>query len=241
MNSKGFFITGTDTEIGKTLVAGALILRLRQEGQSVAGYKPVVAGTNFNAQGLKCNEDLETLRLASGTELSAEDICPYILDEPAAPHLVSNSSGAPLKLPEMIDGFERLSSQFDTVVVEGAGGFLVPINDHQGLDDLAVSLKLPVIVVVGMRLGCINHALLTIESIRSRGLDVAGWVANQIDPKMARASENLDSLKARIKAPFLGLIPHLSDDLKKTDHAPYSWSAIEFAAKQLVPPKTSKH
>jgi dethiobiotin synthetase len=241
MKPKGYFITGTDTEIGKTLAAAALILRLRQAGQEVICFKPVVAGTYSNALGLKCNEDLETLRLASGTDLSNDAICPYILDEPAAPHLVSGSSGVTLKLNEMTQSFENLSSQFETVVVEGAGGFLVPINEDEGLDDFAQRIGLPVILVVGMRLGCLNHALLTAQAVKARGLELAGWVANQIDPNMARQLENLESLKTRLDAPYLGIIPHLSDELKKTEHSHYSWSAIEFAAQHLTLPHPFNH
>ena len=240
MNPKGFFITGTDTEIGKTLAAAALILRLRQDGQEVIGFKPVVAGTYTNSIGLKCNEDLETLRLASGTDLSNDAICPYILDEPAAPHLVSGSNGVTLKLHEMIQSFERLSAQFQTVVVEGAGGFLVPINETEGLDDFAQHIGLPVVLVVGMRLGCLNHALLSVQAVKARGLELAGWIANQIDPQMARQTENLESLKTRIDAPFLGLIPHLSEELKKSEHSHYSWSTIEFAAQHLTLPSSLK-
>jgi dethiobiotin synthetase len=240
MRPKGYFITGTDTEIGKTLAAAALILRLRQSGQEVIGFKPVVAGTYTNPLGLKCNEDLETLRLASGTDLSNDAICPYILDEPAAPHLVSGSSGVTLKLNEMTQSFENLSSHFESVVVEGAGGFLVPINETEGLNDFAQRIGLPVILVVGMRLGCLNHALLTVQAVKAHGLELAGWIANQIDPFMSRQAENLESLKSRIDAPFLGLIPHLSHELKKADHSHYSWSTIEFAAQQLtLPPSLS--
>lgn len=233
MAPKGYFITGTDTEIGKTLAAAALILRMRQEGREVIGFKPVVAGTYLNGQGLKCNEDLEALRLASGTDLSNHCICPYILDEPAAPHLVSITSGVELKLQVMVQCFESLSSQYETVVVEGAGGFLVPLNDYEGLNDFAQTIGLPIIMVVGMRLGCLNHALLTAEAIQTRGLQLAGWIANQIDPHMTRFQENLATLKSRIDAPFLGLIPHLEEKLNKRENSPYSWSAIEFAAKRL--------
>jgi dethiobiotin synthetase len=199
----------------------------------VIGFKPVVAGTYTNAMGFRCNEDLETLRLASGTDLSGDEICPYILDEPAAPHLVSSASGVQINLEKMTQSFVHLSSRFETVVVEGAGGFMVPINEKEGLDDFALSIRLPVILVVGMRLGCINQALLSALAIKAKGLSLAGWVANQVDPNMARPIENLEALKSRIDAPFLGLIPHLSNELKKVDHSPYTWSAIEFAAKNL--------
>ena len=264
----GVFITGTDTEVGKSLVAAALIWRSRLGGQHTVGFKPVVAGTTLNAQGVRVNEDLETLLLASLAEpcahpsaqtsnrtsaptstppwarqssrspphLTAPSICPYILDDPAAPHLVAQDRGIELNLDVMVRGYQSLADHYDTVVVEGAGGFLVPINAHQSLADFAQVVNLPVVMVVGMRLGCINHALLTQESIVSRGLPLLGWVANCLQPDMPHLEGNLITLQSRLKAPLLGRIPCLGAEHLQT-HSPgcgaYTLEGIAFAAEHL--------
>lgn len=233
---QGFFITGTDTEVGKSLVAGAVIHRLQERNLRVAGFKPVVAGTLWTPQGVKINEDLETLRLSSHAQLSAKDICPYILDEAAAPHLVAHELGIELDLDLMVSHYQKLAAQFDAMVVEGAGGFLVPINFHQTLGDLAQRLMLPVIMVVGMRLGCINHALLTEQCIASKGLQLHGWVANCIDQDMGRLDENIQTLQKMLQAPHLGTIPYLKAQhlsAKLDARGAYSPLGIAFAAQQL--------
>jgi dethiobiotin synthetase len=176
----GFFVTGTDTEVGKTLVSGALILKLREAGIRTVGFKPVVAGTYVDAGGQKLNEDIETLHIASGLNSAEHSLCSFVLDEAAAPHLVAQSHGIHLDATIILDQFNALASEFDSVVVEGAGGFLVPLNEQEDLGDVAQAMDLPVILVVGMRLGCINHALLTCEAIQSRQLTIAGWVANTL-------------------------------------------------------------
>ena len=233
---RGFFITGTDTEVGKSLVAGAVIHRLQHDGLKVAGFKPVVAGTSVNAAGEKINDDLETLRLTSQAHLSAQEICPYILDDAAAPHLVAQDLGIELDLNVMVRHHQALAAQFDAVVVEGAGGFLVPINAHQHLGDFAQRLNLPVIMVVGMRLGCINHALMTELCIASKGLTLHGWVANCIEPGMKRLEGNIQTLQSRLQAPLLGTIPHLLDQHLNTHQhglGAYTQEGIAFAAAQL--------
>lgn len=233
----GFFVTGTDTEVGKTLISGALILKLREMGASTIGFKPVVAGTYTNSSGQKLNEDLETLRIASGLNSQEQNLCPYVLDEAAAPHLVAKKSDVYLDCSIILGDLHSLSQQFESLVVEGAGGFLVPLNEHEDLGDLAQAIDLPVILVVGMRLGCINHALLSCEAIQSRQLTIAGWVANTLSEEMPLLDENIQSLKERIFAPFLGVIPALPQQLHKSDNAPYSIEALRFAAGHIKLPE----
>lgn len=234
--SHGFFVTGTDTEVGKTLLSGALIIKLREAGIRAIGFKPVVAGTYVDASGQKRNEDLETLRIASGLHTHEQSLCPFVLDEAAAPHLIGQKNGVHLDATIILDEFNALTSAFDAVVVEGAGGFLVPLNDQEDLGDVAQAMDLPVILVVGMRLGCINHALLTCEAIVSRQLTIAGWVANTLSDEMPFLEENIQTLKGRIFAPFLGVIPTLPEHLQKSENAPYSIEALRFAAGHIKLP-----
>ena len=235
--SAGFFITGTDTEVGKTLVSGALILKLREDGIRTIGFKPVVAGTYVDASGQKLNEDLETLRIASGLNTREQSLCPFVLDVAAAPHIVAQQNKVHLDATRILDEFNALASAFDSVVVEGAGGFLVPLNEQEDLGDVAQAMDLPVILVVGMRLGCINHALLTCEAMVSRQLTIAGWVANTLSEEMPLLAENIQTLKDRIFAPFLGIIPTLPPHLQKSENAPYSIEALRFAAGHIKLPE----
>jgi dethiobiotin synthetase len=234
--SKGFFVTGTDTEVGKTLVSSALILKLREQGINAIGFKPVVAGTYQDAEGMALNEDLEALRIASNLGSSALSLCPYVLDQPAAPHLVAAHQGLKLELSVMLQGFQNIQNQADCVVVEGAGGLLIPLNDDEDLAMFAQEIALPIILVVGMKLGCINHALLTYEAIKARHLNIAGWVANTLSTEMPLIDGNIQALQARIDAPFLGLIPPLPKALQKADNSPYSIEALGFAAKHIQLP-----
>jgi dethiobiotin synthetase len=234
-NNRGFFITGTDTEVGKTLIASALILKIKAlaPNQTAMGFKPVVAGTSQSPAGLTINEDLESLKLASGYPGNASDLCPYLLPTPAAPHLVAKSMGVTLELSIMLAAYERIRVQADWIVVEGAGGFLVPINEKQDLGDLAQALQMPVILVVGLRLGCINHALLSVAAIAKRGLTLAGLVANTIDADMPYLHENIDTLRARVPAPLLGIVKPLPAQCRhETNHA-YPLAAMQFAADAL--------
>ena len=233
----GFFVTGTDTEVGKTLLSGALILKLREASIGAIGFKPVVAGTYVDSTGQKLNEDLETLRIASGLDSQEQSLCPYVLDEAAAPHLVAKKNDIYLDSSIILGDLHSLSQQFEVVVVEGAGGFLVPLNEQEDLGDLAQAMDLPVILVVGMRLGCINHALLTCEAIVSRQLTIAGWVANTLSEEMPLLEENIQTLKDRIFAPFLGVIPALPKELQKPENAPYSIEALRFAAEHIKLPE----
>ena len=236
-HSLGFFVTGTDTEVGKTLVSGALILKLREQGKKVLGFKPVVAGTYLGGNGQLLNEDLETLRIASNLDQDELSLCPYILDTPAAPNIVAKSENIELEVPTMIRAYNNIKEISDFVVVEGAGGFLVPLNEKENLSDFAQQIDLPVVLVVGMKLGCLNHALLTIESLKSRNLRVAGWVANTLSQQMPLLNENIQTLQSKLSIPFLGLIPQLPTDLTKIDHHPYSIKALQFAAQHIQLPK----
>ena len=229
----GFFITGTDTEIGKTLVCGALILKLREQGKKVIGFKPVVAGTYQDGSGHILNEDLETLRIASQLAPGQFNLSPYILDMPVAPHLAAAQKGITLDLNIIMQALGDIQNKADCLVIEGAGGFLVPLNHHEDLGDLVQQIGLPVILVVGMKLGCINHALLTQEAIKARGLNIAGWVANSLANEMPLLQENIATLQAKINAPFLGLIPPLPNALQKSHNSPYSIEALDFAGQHI--------
>ena len=233
----GFFITGTDTEVGKTLVSGALILKMRAQGKKSVGFKPVVAGTYQDIKGTVLNEDLETLRIASNLNPGQLDLCPYVLDMPAAPHLVAAGIGQELEITRIMQALAKVQSQSDVVVVEGAGGFLIPLNKTQDLGDVAKEIDFPLVLVVGMKLGCLNHALLTYEAMLARKLNIAGWVANTLASEMPLLQENIETLKTRIRAPFLGLIPTLPKQLQKSTDSPYSIEALEFAAQHIQLPK----
>ena len=232
----GFFITGTDTEVGKTLVSGALILKFRAQGKQAIGFKPVVAGTYQSANGELLNEDLETLRIASQLAPDQVNLSPYILEMPVAPHLAAANKGIVLQLSTIMQSLQETQKHSDCLIIEGAGGLLIPLNDHENLGDLVQQIGLPVILVVGMKLGCINHALLTQEAIKARGLKIAGWIANSLSSEMFLLKENVDTLQAKIDAPFLGLIPVLPKALQKADNSPYSIEALDFAAQYLQIP-----
>lgn len=235
--SAGFFVTGTDTEVGKTLVSGALILKMRSQGINAIGFKPVVAGTYVNDKGIVLNEDLETLRIASNLTSGQMDLCPYILDMPAAPHLAAKKIGECLDMDLIMQAFGNLKNKADAIVAEGAGGFLIPLNKTQNQADIAKEMGLPIILVVGMKLGCLNHALLTYEAIASRKCNLAGWVANLPSDEMPLLQENIETLKERIAAPFLGLVPELPMRLHKLNNAPYSIDALKFAAQHIQLPE----
>jgi dethiobiotin synthetase len=205
----GWFITGTDTEIGKTLIASALLHTLSLRGVRVAGMKPIAAGAVMHEDGLR-NEDAEQLAAAASVILPAALATPFLLSEPVAPHVAATLEDVQLKITHILDCFQEVCSRAECVVVEGVGGFRVPLSDMADTADLAQQLSLPVILVVGMRLGCLNHALLTAEALTSRGLTLAGWVANVVDPEMIHRDANIAALKQRLKAPLLGIVPRLS-------------------------------
>ena len=235
--SHSYFVTGTDTEIGKTLVTAALVYKLNAlKLGSACAYKPVVAGTYRNSADILRNEDLETYALVQDPAIPQSTICPYVLDIPAAPHLVAAEHGERLELDRMVQAYQTLQTQIAHIIAEGAGGFLTPIDDRYDLSTFAMRIQTPVILTVGMRLGCINHTLLTVEAIEQRGLKLSGWVANCIDPNMSYLNENIDTLSHRIKAPLLGRIAHLPPKLQKKPNAPYSIEAIQFAAAAITLP-----
>jgi dethiobiotin synthetase len=201
------FVTGTDTGVGKTLVACALLHRLRSRGLRALGMKPVAAGVEPTLEG-PANPDVVALRRASSWAAPLSQVNPYCFEPPIAPHLAAASAGMRIELDSIRKAFDALRRSCDAIVIEGVGGFLVPLNDREDAGDMAVALALPVVLVVGMRLGCLNHALLTQQAVGARSLRLAGWIANSIDPNMARFQENLEALRERIAAPLLGVIAH---------------------------------
>ena len=207
--SHAYFLTGTDTEIGKTFITCALLLRARQLGLKAAGIKPVAAGTDAAGK----NDDAERIRAASNVELPADVINPYRFAPAIAPHLAAADAGVSIDFARIAAACAMARQKADLVIVEGVGGFRVPLGVDRDSADLAVALALPVILVVGLRLGCINHALLTAEAIAARGLTLAGWVANRIDPDMARADDNIDTLSEHLGAPLLGSVPRVTGGL----------------------------
>ncbi len=202
-NSSAWFITGTDTEVGKTFATCALLEVLRQQGYRAIGMKPVAAGTDTEGR----NDDVERLIAAAGVTAPRELINPYLFEPPIAPHIAAAEAGTAIDIGRIVSAFRELQAMADAVLVEGVGGFCVPLDSCCDTADLAERLALPVILVVGMRLGCINHALLTYQAVAARGLKLAGWIANRIDPAMSRWEENLSALRERIDAPLLGIIP----------------------------------
>ena len=202
-----YFVTGTDTGVGKTLVSCALLHAFAAQGRSVAGFKPVAAGCDADGH----NDDALALRAASSLQLAYGQVNPYCFAPATAPHIAAARSGVRIELAAIVAAYRELAGRAEKVVVEGAGGFLVPLNGAQDSGDLARELSLPVILVVGMRLGCLNHALLTVEAIAARGLALAGWVANVLDAQMPALQDNIDALRTRIAAPCLGVVPRMDE------------------------------
>ncbi|MFV1997161.1 MAG: dethiobiotin synthase [Acidiferrobacterales bacterium] len=206
--SHGWFVTGTDTGVGKTLVAAALINKLANKGEQVVGMKPVASGCHNTGVGLR-NPDAEILVAAANVKADYRDVNPYAFEPAVSPHLAAHEAGIKIELENVFKHFELLKQQSEIVVVEGVGGWMAPLGHVITNEHLAKSLGLPVILVVGLRLGCINHALLTAQAIEAAGLKLGGWVANTIDPDMERPTENVTTLRQRIPAPMLGQVPHL--------------------------------
>jgi len=202
------FVTGTDTEIGKTLISSAILHKLVQRGQRACGMKPIAAGAE-ERDGALHNDDAAMLRAAGNVNLPQHITTPFMLREPCAPHIAARLEGVTIEPVPIMAAYAEILGASDATVVEGVGGFCVPFSDDFDSADLAVQLNLPVILVVGLRLGCINHALLTAEAIIARGLVLAGWVANQVDPDMRFADENIAALEQRMPAPLLGRVPRL--------------------------------
>jgi dethiobiotin synthetase len=210
MSKKAFFIAGTDTDVGKTLVAAGLLIAAKNSGLTTVALKPVAAGCEKTAAGLR-NADALLLQSVITESLVYEQINPIALEAAIAPHIAAQQEKRSLSA-DRLAGFCRGSlNQAQLTLIEGAGGWRVPLNPSETLADLAKILRLPIILVVGVRLGCINHALLTVEAIRNDGLPLVGWVANCVDADMPVLEENIQSLAARIPAPCLGVIPWLED------------------------------
>lgn len=230
---KGFFVTGTDTDAGKTRVSAALLHALAQAGWRSAGFKPVAAGTSLldgvdsvngmdgmdginSPEGQRVNGDVRALRNASSPALRLTDaeVGPFQFDAACAPHIAAALQGQRISRAALLNAARALAERADALVVEGAGGFCVPLGEDWDSADLASDLQLPVLLVVGLRLGCINHALLTAEAVRARGLRLAGWVGNCVCPDMPWRGENIATLRQRFERqaiPCLGIIPWLAD------------------------------
>ena len=207
------FVTGTDTEIGKTLVSAALLHGFAALGLRAAAMKPIAAGA-FERDGEWHNEDADQLDAAANVALPPAIRTPFLLKEAAAPHIAAARENVSLDIARIVEAHQFAVQQADVVVVEGVGGFRVPLTDVHDTADLAFALNLPVVLVVGMRLGCISHALLSAEAIAARGLHLVGWVANQIDPAMLFPVENIEAIRLRLdsqyNAPLLGTVPRLT-------------------------------
>ncbi len=198
------FVTGTDTGVGKTRVAAALCRALAARGARVAAMKPVASGCVPTPEGLR-NEDALTLLAAMNVRARYSEVNPYAFAPAIAPHIAAREAGVDIDFSVLDRAHDRLRMQSEVLIVEGAGGWLAPLDSSRAFADLAVRWQMDVVLVVGMRLGCLNHALLTVESIERRDLRLRGWVANSIDPSFPRSAENISSLESRISAPRLGI------------------------------------
>jgi dethiobiotin synthetase len=208
--ARGYFVTGTDTGVGKTLVAAAFMKQQVSLGMRVVGMKPVASGCYPTAAGLR-NEDALLLEQQATVQHPYWRVNPYAFAPAIAPHLAAHAAGVTIELPLLISSYHELASDADVVIVEGAGGWRVPIGPAALLSDLPETLGLDVVLVVGLRLGCLNHALLTSEAIVGGGKSrLAGWVGNGIDPTFSPWDENIETLRKRIPAPCLGIIPPLA-------------------------------
>jgi dethiobiotin synthetase len=196
---QSFFITGTDTEVGKTYIACKLIKHYVALGYKVVGMKPVAAGCDW-VDGAWLNEDVKLLTAASNVQAPTHLINPYSFKEPIAPHIAAQHEGVTIDLQLIVDAYQQLTQIADIVIVEGAGGLLVPLGDDHTLVDLVAQLNIPIILVVGLKLGCINHALLTYEVIQQRQLKLDSWLANPIDSSMLASADNLQTLKHKLAA-----------------------------------------
>jgi dethiobiotin synthetase len=200
--TRGFFITGTDTGVGKTCVSLGLMRALQEQGYAVAGMKPVASGCHSTANGLE-NDDALRLQRCSSLPVEYAQVNPYAFEQAIAPHLAARIDAVNIQVPVISIGFHELSERADFVVVEGIGGWLAPINAEQTMQDVALDLGLPVMLVVAIRLGCLNHALLTADAIRKSGLRLAGWVANRVDPHCQYPDELVTALGERLPAALL--------------------------------------
>ena len=208
--SRSFFVTGTDTGVGKTLVTAALLRRLRESGVRVAGMKPVAAGVVTGPEG-PANADALLLQSESSIRHPYALVNPWLFEPAIAPHIAAADAGVVIDTDRIVRAHDMLRITADVVLAEGAGGFLVPLDARRSFAELPGLLDMEVLLVVGLRLGCLNHALLTVEAIAARGYRLAGWVGNCIDPAFARRDANIATLTEMIAAPCLGMVPWLPD------------------------------
>ena len=210
----GIFVTGTDTEVGKTHISAGLLHWLGQRGVRAAGYKPVAAGMGPNAEGVWTNEDGALLQRHSPVPVSVAQVGPCQVRTACAPHIAAALEQRPIDRAALLQGAQALAAQADVLVVEGAGGLCIPLGPDWDSADLMADLALPVVLVVGLRLGCLNHAILTAEAVAARGLRLVGWVGNTINPAMPHLSDNVrtltDDLQRRHQVPCWGIVPHLT-------------------------------
>lgn len=205
--TKTYFVTGTDTEVGKTVASCALLQAANLQGMKTIGYKPVASGSEITEHGLR-NSDALSLQANSSVQLPYEVINPIVFEAPTSPHIISEKLQQPIEFSVMDHGLKVLQSQADWVLVEGAGGWYTPLSVDKTYADWVIEQQLPVILVVGVKLGCINHAVLTIEAVKNAGLSVAGWIANEVEEAGNYQEQYLATLYRMIKAPCLGVIPH---------------------------------
>lgn len=228
--TRSYFVTGTDTGVGKTLATAALLRRLRDAGVSVAGMKPIAAGAIAGLEG-PANEDALVLQSESSVRHPYAIVNPWLFEPAIAPHIAAAESDVAIDTARIVAAHERLSAGADVVLAEGAGGFLVPLDSTRSCAELPALLGMEVILVVGLRLGCLNHAFLTVEAIASRGLTLAGWIGNSIDRGFTRREANLATLESRVAAPCLGVIPWMA----KPDVATAAASLAEVARLVRIP------
>ncbi|MCU7555255.1 dethiobiotin synthase [Alteromonas sp. ASW11-19] len=203
-----YFVTGTDTDVGKTYVSSLLLQAAAQLGKRSAGYKPVSAGCDV-IDGELVNDDAVQLQRAGSLALPLSTVNPIAFTPPVAPHIAAEEAGTVISTATIESGLQHIARQTpDLLIMEGAGGWRLPIGDGRYLSDVVAALKLPVIIVVGMRLGCLNHALLTAEAVQRDGLTITGWIANQVQPDMARYAQNLATLEQLMPAPLLAEVPY---------------------------------
>lgn len=207
---KGLFVTGTDTDCGKTRVAVALIHALREKGLKVAPFKPVAAGAVDSGDGLRNHDALQLIEAAGGGWPYAL-VNPYCLTQPMAPHLAASAAGVTIDSRVIQDAFAKLCASSDLVVAEGAGGWMVPLGDGLDMEDLALMLGLPVVLVVGLKLGCLNHARLSMARIMAAGASLGGWVGSVLDADMPGLEQNILALRETLGPPCLGILPRLDE------------------------------
>ncbi|TNH44347.1 dethiobiotin synthase [Photorhabdus luminescens] len=209
--TKRWFLTGTDTEVGKTVVSCALLQAATKAGYKTAGYKPIASGSEITPAGIR-NSDALALLANSSVPLQYEEVNPLVFVEATSPHIASDDLNQPIDFAVMSTGLRQLEKKADWVLVEGAGGWYTPLSQSATFADWVVKEQLPVILTVGVKLGCINHAILTVEAIIGSGLHFAGWIANEVEPAGKRQQEYLATLERMLPAPLLGKIPHLTPE-----------------------------